>query len=263
MFTLESKTRQRLAPAMQRVLIVDPEPEAARSLSDLLRQIGPCQVWTAPDGGLGADLAARIDPHILFIDHAANGPAFVRGLRRSRLACRKAPVIMLTVEITARFIIEARDAGANELLRRPCTIEALWRRVEAVLLRERDWIEAVTYAGPDRRQFNVGDVGVLVKRRRDGTLSPRMARIWQAMNILHASAHYVQSNPDQALRSMLAQTDALKAAGGLGSRLNASAVDLETWLTESDLCRVPPLEVHRRIAALSALVLREDIAAAA
>ena len=157
----------------------------------------------------------------------------------------------------------ARNAGVHEFLRKPFAARDLNRRLEAAILHSRDWIEAVTYAGPDRRQFNVGDVGVLVKRRRDGTLSPRMARIWQAMNILHASAHYVQSNPDQALRSMLAQTDALKAAGGLGSRLNASAVDLETWLTESDLCRVPPSEVHRRIAALSALVLQEDIAAAA
>jgi DNA-binding response OmpR family regulator len=166
--TLEPKTRQRLTLMMQRVLIVDPEPVAARALSDLMRQIAPCQLWTATDGDLAMELAGRVDPHIVFAELAADGGAFVADLRRSDFACRKAPVIMLACEITARGIIAARDAGANELLRRPCTIEDLFDRIRAGVLEAREWIEAAGYVGPDRRRFNAGDCMTGARRRNDG-----------------------------------------------------------------------------------------------
>lgn len=168
MLTLEPKTRQRLALMMQRVLIVDPDPLAARALSDLIRQLAPCQVWTAADGDVAMQLAARIDPHVVFAELAPDGGAFVADLRRSVIACRKAPVIMLAGEVTARAIIAARDAGANELLRRPCTVEALFDRIRAGVFDGREWIEAAGYVGPDRRRFNAGDCMPEARRRGDG-----------------------------------------------------------------------------------------------
>ena len=48
----------------------------------------------------------------------------------------------------------ARDAGAHEFLRKPYTIKDLFKRVENVILKPRDWIEAQMYVGPDRRRFN-------------------------------------------------------------------------------------------------------------
>jgi DNA-binding response OmpR family regulator len=165
---LDPKIRRRLSLMMQRVLIVDPEPVAARALSDLMRQIAPCQVWTATDGDGAMHLAGRIDPHIVLVELAADGGAFVADLRRSSFACRMAPVIMLAWEVTARGIISARDAGANELLRRPCTIEALVDRIRAGLFDGREWIETAGYVGPDRRRFNAGDCMAATRRRNDG-----------------------------------------------------------------------------------------------
>ena len=38
-------------------------------------------------------------------------------------------------------------------MRKPFTIGDLERRLEAVTLKPRDWVEAVQYVGPDRRRF--------------------------------------------------------------------------------------------------------------
>ena len=65
-----------------------------------------------------------------------------------------APVILYTADATVDTIKGARDAGAHEFLRKPYTIKDLFRRVENVVFKPRDWIEAQMYVGPDRRRFN-------------------------------------------------------------------------------------------------------------
>ena len=62
---------------------------------------------------------------------ALDGAASAGMLRRSDLAGRKAPVIMISSEATTSAILRARDSGAHEFLRKPYTIKdlcAAWRR---------------------------------------------------------------------------------------------------------------------------------------
>ncbi|HEY5106291.1 MAG TPA: response regulator [Caulobacteraceae bacterium] len=254
------KAQPRLKLLMQRVLIVDPSAAPARALSDLLRQIAPCQVWTAPSAGIGFELAGRIDPHLVLADQATDGAGFTRALRAGDLNCRQAAVIMLCAEITAGGLIAARDAGANEILARPCTLESLLGRIEAVLLRDRDWIEAVSYIGPDRRQFNAGELGAGAKRRRDGSLSADAARIQQALHILAASARLLHSEPRQAMRSMLAQTAILKSAE---PSLAARATAFEEWLATAELAAVRRLEIDSQVRRLTEPSARDGTSAAA
>src|SRR5947207_15906596 len=107
---------RRMAPLMQRVLVVDAQSAPVRLLTDLLRDIAPCQMWSAPDAPRGTELAKRIDPHLIFVDHGPelDGRAFTRALRRSDFVCRKAPVIMTTTEATASAILAARHAGVHD-----------------------------------------------------------------------------------------------------------------------------------------------------
>ncbi|HWA63789.1 MAG TPA: response regulator [Caulobacteraceae bacterium] len=214
MFDNDARTMQRIAPLMQRVLIVDPAPASVRLLTDLLRDISNCQVWTAPDVRKGFELAERVNPHIIFVEQNASvdGAAFTHRLRRSNLACRKAPVIMVTSEATAAIILGARDSGVHEFLRKPFTIKDLMRRLEAVTLRSRDWVEAVNYVGPDRRRFNSGDYTGPLKRNVDQAETPEMARIVQALKILRSAIGAIDTDPQQALRSMQAQAQELQAA---------------------------------------------------
>lgn len=229
MFNEEYKLIQRMAPLMQKVLIVDPSSASARLLADLMRNMASCQLWSSNTTRKGLEAAKQVNPQLIFVELAGpgvNGVDFTRQLRRSDMPCREAPVIMVTATATAGAIMSARDAGVHEFLRKPYTAKDLLRRLEAVTLRPRDWIEAVHYVGPDRRRFNSGDYAGPLKRRSD-TKTPEASRILQALKILKSAVGAVDSDPAQALRSMLAQTTELHRAAAVVGDIKLIAANNE------------------------------------
>jgi CheY-like chemotaxis protein len=208
---LDANVSQRIAALMQRVLIVGAQPASAKLLSDLLRSVGRCQIWTAPEAARGLQTAHTIEPPLIFAQHGEglDGVGFTRTLRRSHLRARKCVVVMISAEATAASILGARDAGVHEFLRRPYTTSDLARRLEAVARRPREWIEGVDYIGPDRRRFNSGDYAGPLRRRVDHAVTPDEARVVQALRNLRAAIGALERDPPQALRSMQAQTEDL------------------------------------------------------
>src|SRR5205814_7862660 len=71
------------------------------------------------------------------------------------------------------------------------------RRLEAVALRQRDWVEAVNYVGPDRRRFNSGDYQGSLKRRSDTPATPDSERMAQALKILRSAINAIGTDPDR------------------------------------------------------------------
>lgn len=238
MFNDDYKTIQRMVPLLQRVLIVDPQPNNARLIGELMRSIARSQVWTASSTDKAMSICRVSDPQLVFVEQAGpdvDGAEFARKLRRSDLACRQSPVIMTTAVATAAGIMAARDSGVHEFLRRPFTTKDLLRRLEAVTLRSRDWIEAVGYVGPDRRRFNSGDYSGPLKRRSDPRETPDSARMVQALKILGAAVGAVDSDPAQALRSMQAQAGELqRTAVALSNlKLSAATADFQRYLSKA------------------------------
>ncbi|WP_156390661.1 response regulator transcription factor [Caulobacter sp. Root487D2Y] len=216
MFDGNIRTLQRIAAKMQRVLIVDPHPAAGRLLADHLRHVGGhIQIFNAPTIEAGWGMARTIDPMLFFVEHASSGCdglALARKIRRSDLACRENPIIMCTAEATAEAIFGARDAGIHEFMRKPFTIKDLERRLEAVTLKPRDWVEAVQYVGPDRRRFNSAEYNGPRKRKADAGGAPA-ARLSQALRIVKSAAQALDSDPAQARRALAAQAVELKKVG--------------------------------------------------
>jgi two-component system, response regulator PdtaR len=170
LFNADARTLARLAPRLQRVLIVDSNAAAARLLADLMKEMGTREVYQAASQTRALGLVRDGDPQIVFTEF--NGPEldgvdFARAVRRSPFSARKNPIIMVTAEATAASIIAARNAGVHEFLRKPYTAGDLFRRVENVVTKPRDWIEAQMYVGPDRRRFNSGEFAGARKRRAD------------------------------------------------------------------------------------------------
>ncbi len=214
MFDGENKAYKRMAPKLQRIVIADPNPNSSRMLTDILRDIARSHVWVATTIDKALKLAQTCDPQIVFTelaDGGFDGLDFTRRLRRSELAARQTPVIMTTGAATAAGILGARDAGVHEVLRKPYSLKDLVRRLEVVTLKERDWIEAVNYIGPDRRRFNTGEYDGPLKRRSDGDETPHQARINQALKIIKSAVSSVETDRDQAMRAMLTQATGLQA----------------------------------------------------
>lgn len=236
MIYTDGRSDKRFAGRLERVLVVDPQPASTRLAHELLKDLGARSILSEANPARALTLARKEEPQIVICEytgHDFNGPEFVRALRRSDLACRQAPVIMVTAEATAASITAARDAGVHEFLKKPYTIKDLTRRLEAVTLKTRDWVEAVRYIGPDRRRFNSGDYAGPRKRKSDATTTDS-ARVEQALRIVRSALQAIDSDPHQAMRAMLAQAaDLTKAGVALGdTALTTAAAGLQSCLNE-------------------------------
>ena len=108
MFNDNSRQQQKIAARIERVLIVDSQSQSARLLGDLLRADLACEVFNATSIDNAYAIASSHDPHLVFVEHPSagiDGYALTRKIRRSELACRMVPVIMVTAEATAAAIL--------------------------------------------------------------------------------------------------------------------------------------------------------------
>ena len=234
----DAQLARQLTPSLKRVLVLDGSAASARLLGELLRDLGAEQVEAQPSNALALTAIKRFDPQVVFTELSGlelDGLEFTRALRRSDLACRKAPVIVITSEATTAAILASRHAGAHEFLRKPYTIKDLMRRLDAAVLRRREWIEAVTYIGPDRRRFNSGDYVGPRKRESDAPPASDQERLIQALKILKAVIPAIESDPVQALRAMRTQADELVSASQSQSnvRLQVAVASLQRCLASA------------------------------
>lgn len=217
MFAVDSRVLVKLAPTLRRVLIVDPNPHSARMLTEIIKGLGAAEIVVEPNTDRALRTAAELEPGIIFTERTGDkldGEGLARSVRRSHLACRRVPIIMVTAEATATTILGARDAGVHEFLRKPFTSGDLLKRVENVALKPRDWVEAVGYVGPDRRRFNSGEFSGPGKRKADKPATGAEANAAakdQAMRILAAALNQFDMDPAQAVRAIREQAAQLKA----------------------------------------------------
>jgi CheY-like chemotaxis protein len=238
-FAADPKLLSRLEPQIRKVLLVDPNPAAARMLGDLLRGMGAQDLRFESDERHALDVAAALNPTMIFVERSGprlDGESFTKRLRRSDLACRKAPVVMVTGDTTANSIKGARDAGVHEFLRKPFTGGDLLKRVEVIALKPRDWVEAVQYVGPDRRRFNSAEFIGQRKRKSDKAENAAEAHaraLDQAVRILKSAVTQFDSDPHQAKRAIVEQTLFLKRAAEAtrSPALASAAAGLETVLS--------------------------------
>lgn len=240
MFAANAKTLSRIEPVVRRVLIADPNVASARLLMDIMKSLGAREVVTESDEQRVMDHAREMEPGLIFTERAGarlDGEQLAKQIRRSTLACRRVPIIMVTADATASIIKGARDAGIHEFLRKPFATADLFRRVENVALKPRDWIEAVGYVGPDRRRFNSGEYAGPQKRSADRPATEAQAAVAvqdQAFRILASSLAQFDNDPMQAVRAIRQQAETLKALAVKTSdtRLAVATAALQGYLAE-------------------------------
>ena len=116
-----------------KILIVDDEPQIIRVLLTALSTQGYA-VRIASNGVEGADIALEWKPDLVITDVSMpemNGVELCRELR----ANSDVPIIVLSVRNNERMKIEALDAGADDYVTKPFSIQELQARVRAQLRR--------------------------------------------------------------------------------------------------------------------------------
>lgn len=243
LFAIDPRVLAKLAPVLRRVLIVDPNPHAARLLTEIVKGMGAGEIVVEPSESRAMKAAADLEPGIIFTERNGDnldGESLARALRRSSFACRRAPIIMVTADATASTILGARDSGVHEFLRKPFTSADLFKRIENVALKPRDWVEAVGYVGPDRRRFNSGEFSGDRKRRADkpanGAAAMAAAKD-QAMRILASALDQFHDDPMQAVRAIREQAAILKS---LAMKVSDSRLAVAVGALEVTLASGPP-----------------------
>lgn len=157
-----------LGARLRRVLVAHPEPGPTWVIANLLQDFGRPEIGFAATTAEALLAVEKLEPDLILIDLAGpnfDGLDFTRKLRRGRYVVRRAAVIVITAHPTEQSIRAAQNAGVHEFLRRPFTAGDFYRRLVAVMLKTRVWIETEDYVGPDRRRFNSGEFKGQEKRR--------------------------------------------------------------------------------------------------
>lgn len=139
-----------------RVIIADAAPSVLRLLADVLRGAGVEHITYARSGHELLTHTAEFFPDVVITTSRLpdlSGLDFTRLVRNGyKKVPRDLPIIVMTNTATKGFLTAAMQAGADEMLVRPFTGEAVVERVEAVLKLKRDFVDSAVYVGPCRRR---------------------------------------------------------------------------------------------------------------
>ncbi|MGW1839910.1 response regulator [Streptomyces sp. BBFR2] len=118
---------------MNRVLVVDDEPQIVRALVINLKA-RKYEVDAAPDGATALKLAAARHPDVVVLDLGLpdmDGVEVIKGLR----GWTRVPILVLSARQTSDEKVEALDAGADDYVTKPFGMDELLARLRAAVRR--------------------------------------------------------------------------------------------------------------------------------
>jgi DNA-binding response OmpR family regulator len=121
----------------QHILLVEDEIKLARFIELELESEG-YRVSVAHDGMSGLSLARESEPDLAILDWMMPGLTGVELCRRLRSTGSKVPVILLTAKDEVGDRVTGLDAGADDYLVKPFSIEELLARIRAHLRRNQE-----------------------------------------------------------------------------------------------------------------------------
>jgi two-component system, OmpR family, KDP operon response regulator KdpE len=138
------------------VLVVDDEPQLVRALRINLR-VREYDVYTAASGTQALEQASRHPPDLVILDLGLpdlDGVEVIHGLR----GWTTAPIIVLSGRADSTDKVEALDAGADDYVTKPFSMEELLARMRAVGRR--------AISEGDEPRFRLGDLVVDLAAKR-------------------------------------------------------------------------------------------------
>ncbi|GHC93738.1 response regulator [Streptomyces violaceochromogenes] len=168
---------------MTRVLVVEDDPQLVRALV-LNLQARHYGVDAAPDGATALRLAAARQPDVVLLDLGLpdmDGVAVIKGLR----GWTRVPILVLSARQGSDEKVAALDAGADDYVTKPFSMNELLARLRAAVRRTED-----TPAGPAATLVETEDftLDLLAKRAvRDGKDVRLTPTEWHLLEILVTS----------------------------------------------------------------------------
>lgn len=124
-------------------------------MRNMLQGFGCRQIHEAEDGAAALELIERVMPDIILLDWVMpvlDGSDVMRMIRQPDHPMAYVPVIMITAHTERKRILEAKQLGVNEVLRKPLSAKAVAQRIRAVVLHPRPFVNEGGYFGPEPRE---------------------------------------------------------------------------------------------------------------
>jgi two-component system, chemotaxis family, chemotaxis protein CheY len=153
------------------ILIADPSPFICTLVHGMLRGFGATKVMQAKNSVDAFKVLSQQKVDIMLCDSRLQphgGLTMTNSIRRNTdNENRTMPILIMTSDTRDTTIKYARDAGANMVLAKPISPAALYDRLSWVALNRRQFVDAPSYFGPDRRFKIEGYPGGVGRRKGD------------------------------------------------------------------------------------------------
>lgn len=139
-----------------KVLVAEDNMPMAELLKSLLFAFGIGEVWMARNGREALNIYHEQSIDLILTDwmmREMDGLTLVKMIRSGEKGTNQyVPIIMMTGFSEKRRVVQARDAGITEFLVKPFTARDLYKRIEEIIERPRQFVKSDDFFGPDRRR---------------------------------------------------------------------------------------------------------------
>lgn len=139
-------------------LVVDDSAFSRSIVKLILRTLGaePANIHETANGFDALKALETFKPDIAIVDYmmeSMDGIELTKTIRRKEgVKFQTIPIIMLSAYSEMGLVSKARNAGVNEYLAKPVSVEDLYLRIEEVIRRPRKFVFAENFCGPDRHR---------------------------------------------------------------------------------------------------------------
>jgi len=136
------------------VLVVDIQLPVIELISGVLQMFNVQKIHYSDDGIKALNIFRETSPDLLIVDWElfnSNGVDFTK-LIRSSPENPFVPIIFMTAFTSKQRVTRARDSGITEFLAKPFTADSLYKRLENIVEKPRQFVFTPDYRGPDRRR---------------------------------------------------------------------------------------------------------------
>jgi len=136
------------------VVVVDDCPIIVKLLGMILNSMDINKVHCTTDPAKALRAVFKYRPHLVITDllmDSIDGLTIAKTIRYCRddeLRCT--PIFVLSGFTDMEHVLQARDAGVNEVLAKPVSTKRIYQRICNLIEQPPKFIETVSYFGPDR-----------------------------------------------------------------------------------------------------------------
>jgi len=144
-------------------LIVDDYFPMHEIMRGILKEFGVGRIAEAASGAAAITEMEYMRADVIFTDYMMddmNGLEFIQAIRAGETpADRFVPIVVVSAYTEVREILAARDMGATEFLAKPISGKLVYYRLRSIVENPREFVEAESYFGPDRRRREMPPAG--------------------------------------------------------------------------------------------------------